>query len=75
MKYYTITFPGECGQHVVETWNEDQIIESYFDYWSNEMKTLGREDQISRDKCIEDWITIHWAKRTDEFGNKYDYGI
>ena len=24
MKYWTIVFPGECGQHVQETWSEDQ---------------------------------------------------
>ena len=30
MKYWTIAYPGEYGQHVVETFNEEQIIDSYF---------------------------------------------
>ena len=40
---------------------EDEIIEQYFDYWSGEMKRIGREDLISKDRCIDDFLTIHWA--------------
>ena len=37
MKYWTIVFPGEFGQHVQETWSEDQIIKAYYTYWSTKM--------------------------------------
>ena len=68
MKYYTIAFPGEYGQHVVETWSEDQIIKSYFRYWCMKMIEAGRGDQVSREQCIDDWIVVHWAVETDQYG-------
>lgn len=71
MKYWTIAFPGEFGQHVVETWSEDQIIKSYYTYWATKMiKNHSNGDVISREQCIEDWCTVHWAIETDEWGNK-----
>ena len=35
MRYWTIVSPGKFGQHVQETFSEDQIIESYYQYWAN----------------------------------------
>jgi len=70
MKYYTIAFPGEFGQHVQETWTEDQIIKSYYTYWSTKMIQAGINDEISLERCIEDWCVVHWAAETDEFGNR-----
>lgn len=69
MKYYTIVFPGEFGQLVQETWSEDQIIKSYYRYWSIKMIQAGHGDEIDCDRCIEDWSVIHWAMETDQFGN------
>lgn len=70
MKYWTIVFPGEFGQHVQETWSEDQIIKSYYTYWYGKMVQANKHELISRELCIDDWCTIHWAMETDEFGNK-----
>ena len=28
---------------------------------SKKMKELGREHLISKENCIEDWVTVHWA--------------
>ena len=70
MSYWTISFPGEYGQHVVETWDEDQIIKYYFTYWATKMFESGHGDEISREQCINDWIDVHWATQTDKFGNK-----
>lgn len=67
MKYYTICFPGECGQHVSETWSEDQIIESYYDYWCAQMRRKFENPYLSKEFCIEDWCTVHWAKETNEW--------
>ena len=69
MKYWTIAYPGEYGQHVVEIFSEDQIIDSYFRYWCIKMIESGKGDDISRDRCIDDWIVVHWAKETDKWGN------
>jgi hypothetical protein len=73
MKYYTIAFPGEFGQDVQETWNEDQIIKSYYTYWSTKMIEAGKGDDISREWCIEDWCVIHWAVETDRHGTPVEY--
>ena len=70
MKYYTIVFPGEFGQHVQETWSTHQILKSYIKHWSMKMIQAGLGDTITEERCIEDWITVHWATETDEFGNK-----
>ena len=69
MKYWTIVFPGEHGQHVQETWNEDQIIASYFTYWCANMIQSGHGDQVTRERCIDDWCVVHWAQQTDKWGN------
>ena len=68
MKYWSITFPGEFGQHVVEVWSEEQILASYLPYWTSRMIEVGKQDQISRERCIDDWIVLHWAIETDKFG-------
>jgi hypothetical protein len=30
-------------------------------YWKERMESVGKHDEISREKCIEDWCVIHWA--------------
>lgn len=70
MKYYTIVYPGEFGQLVKETFSEDQIIRSYYKYWYGKMVQANKHDMISRELCIDDWIVVHWALETDQFGNK-----
>lgn len=70
MKYYTIVYPGEVGQLVKETFSEDQIIQSYYRYWVAKMVQANKHDMISRELCIDDWIVVHWAMETDQFGNK-----
>lgn len=70
MKYYTIVYPGEFGQLVKETFSEDQIIKSYYRYWITKMIKANKYDMISRELCIDDWISLHWAMETDQFGNK-----
>ena len=73
MKYWTISFPGECGQHVVETWSEEQIFKSpYYKHWMLKMCEANKHELISDKRCIEDWITVHWAVETDQWGNKIE---
>ena len=61
MKYYSISFPGEFGQHVDEIWSEDQIINSYYKYWSGKMIENVPSCDLCRKNCIEDWCVVHWA--------------
>jgi hypothetical protein len=72
MKYWTICYPGEFGQNVQETFSEQQIIDSYYKYWFGKMVEAGKVDIATRERCIEDWITVHWAWETNQFGEKLD---
>lgn len=70
MKYYTICYPGEHGQHVQETFSEIQILQSYFDYWFGKMREVNKLDEVTIQNCIEDWVVGHWAWSSDEVGNE-----
>ena len=64
MKTYVYSEPGNSPdtQPIVDYYRtEDQIIAEYWDYWCGRMRKVGKEDMISRERCIEDWITVHWA--------------
>jgi hypothetical protein len=71
MRYWTIAFPGECGQHVVETWSETQLLASaYYKHWVLRMIQANQHNNITNENFIDDWCTVHWAQQTDEWGNK-----
>lgn len=71
MKYYSIAFPGEFGQHVAETWSEEQILKSsWYKHWVLKMCEINKHDQITDENAIDDWIVVHWAVETDEWGYK-----
>jgi len=70
-KFYTIAFPGEFGQHVVETWSEQQILKSYYPHWFHKMSQANSHSEINEQNCIDDWCVIHWAVETDEWGKKF----
>ena len=57
MKFYRYDEPD--NESIVLS--EEQIINSYYPIWSKKMKELGKDDLISKEKCIEDWCTVHWA--------------
>ena len=62
MKYYRISFPGECGQHVEEIWSEKQILSSaWFRNWVYMMVQADRAHLINNQTAIDDWVTVHWA--------------
>lgn len=61
MKLYEIGYPDENGNDIVEILTEDEVLSSYWDYWTTRMREVGREHLISKERCIEDWVTIHWA--------------
>lgn len=75
MRYWTIAFPGECGQHVQETWSEEQLLaSSYYKHWVLKMTEYGKHEHITNENFIEDWCIIHWAMETDKFGRHLKEG-
>lgn len=61
MKYYQISFPGEFGQDVLETWSEKQILDSYYRYWCTRMIQNVSAPVLDEKMCIDDWCAVHWA--------------
>ena len=68
MRYWTHCEEGEHGQYIQETWSAAQILAAYFPSWKENMRRLGRDQHISENECIIDWVVINWAWETDERG-------
>ena len=70
MKYWTIVFPGEEGQHVQETWSEKQIFASSWGRnWVYMMIQGDKGHLMSDELMLDDWKVVHWAVETDQWGN------
>ena len=41
---------------------DDEILSLYWEYWSEKMRGQHKpEEDITREICIQDWVTINWA--------------
>ena len=68
MKYYTIVYPDvtESGQEYDhwETLSEQEILNNYWVYWFTKMiNNQQTTEELTFERCIEDWCTVHWAER------------
>ena len=61
MKLYEIAYPDEENNDIVEILTEEEILSQYYPYWVERMTAVGKQHLISKELCIEDWCTIHWA--------------
>ena len=65
MKYWSYSEPhyDASGKlfNVVVTKSEDEILDEYYEYFISRMKRVNKEDLISKDNCINDWVVVHWA--------------
>jgi hypothetical protein len=48
------------------TKTEQEILDYYWEFWKNRMQELGRDHLISKENCIQDWITVNWAYKVEE---------
>lgn len=46
------------GRH---TMTDSQILNFYFDHWADQMHRALKQDEISAEQCIQDFVTIYWA--------------
>ena len=65
MKTFKYETPNPDGSVETTVLTEDELIERYWDYWCEQMRKVGKEDLISRENCIEDFIVVHWAWRIE----------
>ena len=67
MPSWTFVEQGEDGiTPVYVTITEEEILAAYYDYWLGEMRRVGKEHLISKEHCIDDFVTIHWAAPVKE---------
>ena len=42
--------------------DDDEILEMYWEYWSEGMKRRGYpEKEITKEACIDEWAVVTWA--------------
>ena len=70
MRYYCYCEPTSetDSTPVVYTFSEEDILNTYWDWWFCRMVLLGRDHLISRENCLEDWVTGNMAWETDSLG-------
>ena len=61
MKLYEIVYPNENNQDIVEVLTEDEIIARYYPHWEKKMIDNYPDEARTRQRCIDDWCTVHWA--------------
>lgn len=72
MRSFRYNEPGELSEdgegitNNVITVTEDEIRRLYYPYWARQMWRVGKQDQISFEACLEDWLTVHWAWEIDD---------
>jgi hypothetical protein len=64
VRYFTYIEPDWDSENldpIYITKSEDEIIQEYFPYWSEQMKTVNKEHLIDREACIDDWTVVNLA--------------
>ncbi len=60
-KKYKWVEPGENDEPVEMIWTESQILEHYFEWWSEQMAKRDKAHMISEKECIWDFCAVHMA--------------
>ena len=65
MKYWSYSEPlyNASGKlfNVVVTKSEDEILNEYYEYWVSRMKRVNKDNLISKENCIDDWVRVNFA--------------
>jgi hypothetical protein len=68
MRYFSYNEFDSTGGRVV-TMSEEEIRKEYWPYWYNKMcLKFGKshvDENYSFEDCLEDWMTVHWAWKSD----------
>jgi hypothetical protein len=61
-KKYTWIESGEKDEQVEMIWTETQILDHYYEWWSELMIKHDKAHMINRKECISDFCAVHTAK-------------
>jgi hypothetical protein len=67
MKYYSYVVSDDDIEITKLVYSEKEILDEFWVHWSTEMKGNGYSQLISKEACIDDWCTVHWATREDVY--------
>lgn len=65
MRFFYFYEQNENGTSRRVSWSEEEVLDFYFSYWSNQMRFARKEKEISKEKCIEEWKAIYCAKEVE----------
>ena len=58
--------PGPSLEPIERVFTDEEILATYYAYWQERMRHVGKADQISPENCIEDWVVVNWAEEIKE---------
>ena len=58
---YVGTLAEGCVSHITHTVTEDDILETYWPYWRDQMFAAGKSKEVSVEGCIQDFVAVHQA--------------
>jgi hypothetical protein len=63
-KKYKWVEQGETEQDepIKMIWTETQILDHYYDWWSEQMTKRDKAHMINRKECIADFCVVNWAQ-------------
>ena len=73
-RYWLVTDPvysqtGELVEEEVLKFTRQDILDLYWDHWYKAGIQAGANpEELTEDRCIDDWATIHWAVQVDADG-------
>lgn len=47
------------------SYTRERILSEYYDYWKSRMTEIGKQHLIDEERCIDDWVVIHWAEKVE----------
>lgn len=62
MRKWAYPEQGDGGDPVTVVMTDEEVLATYYPWWSGEMKRLKRDALISEQNCIDDWVVVHWAQ-------------
>lgn len=54
---------GEDENPLTVIMTEKDILDTYYIYWSAEMRRVHRDNFINPEACIVDWVVVNWAEQ------------
>jgi hypothetical protein len=57
--------PGPNNEPVRVVVSEDELRQTFWPWWQERMIRAGKENLVTFENCVEDFIVVHWAELVD----------